>query len=308
MQINTNVPENTIWKNDSSSAAGLRSSMSKLALESRTAIGGDDSAGVAMSDRLETQSRHAAATAGRIENNMSYLQTADSWLQEMDAVMGRMSELATVASEGETAESGQDSLQKEFLQMQQEIQHITSGSTAAGTFNGAHLFRGGNGVAEMSDAAGLGSMGPEVGALALSFDSDELNLSVTNDAVIGSYVSESNQQPMRVKWNELIAGDGLNISTQAGAKEAVGKLQVGMEFLGDKLAVVDAEMERMDHTLEGLNNFEENIRAAESRIRDVGEAKVTTTESAYQIRQDAGAAMLAQANQRPSGVIQLLGS
>ncbi|MBN2685683.1 MAG: flagellin, partial [Pontiellaceae bacterium] len=70
---------------------------------------------------------------------------------------------------------------------------------------------------------------------------------------------------------------------------------------------VGAEIKRMNQTLEGLRSYEENITAAESRIRDVDVAKETANMSKFQILQQVGTAMLAQANQLPQGVLKLIG-
>jgi flagellin len=233
-------------------------------------------------------------------------------------MMGRMSELAVMANDGTKAQSDRDVLQKEFSQMQKEIQRITSGATAAGKFNGLYLFRGGDGVAVMSGdgIAGDNGVTQQVGAdVGMVFASEDLNLTATNYAVIGSYATYSYADnmslagsfAMNVTWASLITTDNLSISVQSGAAAALGKMNVGIDYISSKRAVLGAEMKRMEHTLSGLRNYAENISATESRIRDVDVAKETTEMSKYQILQQVGTAMLAQANQLPSGVMQLLG-
>jgi flagellin len=318
MQINNNVAAYNVWKNYSGNIAGLRNSMSKLSSGTRIQNAGDDPSGLAMSERLRTQTRNTAAAAGNVENKMSYLQTADSWLQKIHDMMGRMSELAVMANDGTKAQSDRDVLQKEFSQMQKEIQRITSGATAAGKFNGLYLFRGGNGVAVMSGDGIAGSDGvtQQVGAdVGMVFASEDLNLAATNSAVIGSYATYSYVDNMslagsfavNVTWASLITTDNLSISVQSAASAALGKMSVGIDYISSKRAVLGAEMKRMEHALSGLRNYAENISATESRIRDVDVAKETTEMSKYQILQQVGTAMLAQANQLPSGVMQLLG-
>ena len=99
-----------------------------------------------MSERLRAQYRNTAQAASNVENKINYLQTADSWLQKIHDMTGRMAELAIMANDGTKSQIDRDNLQQEFAQMQKEIQRITSGATASGKFNGLYLFRGGNGV------------------------------------------------------------------------------------------------------------------------------------------------------------------
>jgi flagellin len=322
MQINNNTTAFSAWKNYTSNTDALRSSMSKLSSGSRITNAGDDPSGLAMSERLRTQTRNTSAAAGNVENKLNYLQTADSWMQKIHDMMGRMSEWAVRANDGTKAQTDRDVLQKEFGQMQDEIQRITSGATAAGKFNGLYLFRGGTGVAIASnDSVQSGKISVQIGADAgMEFKAVELDLSVGNSASIGDYTTYSYNANMSlsthttndVKWRDLlIAGNGsnggLSISTQSAAANAVGKMQVGIDFVSEKRAVLGAEMKRMNQTLDGLRNYEENIRATESRIRDVDVAAETTQMSKYQILQQVGTAMLAQANQLPNAVMQLVG-
>ena len=318
MQINNNVTAYNIWKNYTSNVEGLRDSMSKLSSGTRIQNAGDDPSGLAMSERLRSQTRNTAAAANNVENKLNYLQTADSWLQKIHDMLGRMGELSVMANDGTKSQADRDVLQKEFAQMQEEIQRITSGATAAGKFNGIYLFRGGTGVPEIQGdgvASGDG-LSQQVGAdVGMTFTSEAINLTSTNSEVIGSYATYSYNANMElsqsfisnVTWASLITTDNLSISVQSNAAEAVGKLNVGIDFISEKRAVLGAEMKRMEQALSGLQNYEENITATESRIRDVDVAKETTEMSKYQILQQVGTAIMAQANQLPSGVMQLLG-
>ena len=147
MQIYTNITALEAFKNYSVNVSYLRKSMSRLSSGLRVSSAGDDPSGLAMSERLRAQYRNSAAAAANVENKINYLQTADSWLQKIQDIMGRMSELAIMANDGTKSAEDRTNLQHEFEQMQEEIQRITSGSTAAAKFNGLFLFRGGTGVA-----------------------------------------------------------------------------------------------------------------------------------------------------------------
>lgn len=321
MQINHNVSAFSAWRNYTENVGNLRDSMTKLSSGLRIRHAGDDPAGLAMSERLRAQYRNTSAASKNTENMINYLQTADAWLQRVQDMMGRMGELAVMANDGTKSQLDRDNLQKEFQQMQSEIVRITSGATAAGKFNGLYLFRGQSGIPiTTGDGVEAGNgitiqVGPDSNMV---FNSEELNLTGTNFEVVGSYATYSYGSinltllgsgggPRMVRWGSIICGAHISISTQSIAQSAVDLLNIGIDHVSSKRAVLGAQMKRMEQTLSGLRNYEENARATESRIRDVDVAHETTQFSKYQILVQVGSAMLAQANAMPNAVLQMIG-
>ena len=286
MQISNNTSAFNVWKNYTSNVTNLRKSMSKLSSGSRINNAGDDPSGLAMSERLRTQTRNTAAAANNVENKLNYLQTADSWLQKVQDMLGRMGELAVMANDGSKSTTDTDVLQKEFAQMQEEIVRITSG---AGKFNGIDLFDG---------TAISQQVGPDGGQTftGVAIDLDSTDASILTDGTL--------------LWADLVNGTGaaaaVDISSTGDASAAVTAVNAGIDFISVNRADIGAEMKRMEQTLDGLRSYEENISATESRIRDVDVARETAELSKYSILQQVGTAMLAQANQLPQGVLQLL--
>jgi flagellin len=320
MQVYNNIPAFSVWKNYTENMTDLRKSMSKLSSGLRIVNAGDDPAGLAMSERLRTQYRNSAAAAQNVENKINYLQTADSWLQKVHDILGRMAELSVMANDGTKSQIDRNNLQKEFEQMQKEIQRITSGATAAAKFNGLYLFRGGSGVPTATGdgvVPGFGGVQLQVGPDSnMVFKEAPINLECTNFTQIGSYNSYSygsvnmtllGSAMLDVTWASLICCEHLSISTQSVAQGAVDKLNIGIDYLSSIRSVVGSELNRMEQTLNGLRNYEENIRSTESRIRDVDVAYETTQFAKYQILTQVGTAMLAQANSLPGSVMQLIG-
>ncbi|NCC51859.1 MAG: hypothetical protein EOM20_11660 [Spartobacteria bacterium] len=320
MQIYNNVPAFSVWKNYTNNVSELRKSMSKLSSGLRIVDAGDDPAGLAISERLRTQYRNSAAAASNVENKINYLQTADSWLQKVHDILGRMAELSVMANDGTKSQIDRDNLQVEFAQMQKEIQRITSGATAAAKFNGLYLFRGGSGVPTMTGdgvVQGFGAVQLQVGPDSNQvFKEVSLNLEADTFTVIGSYNTYSygsvnmtllGSNMNSVDWASIICCQHLSVSVQSIAQGAVDKLNIGIDYVSSIRATLGAEMNRMSQTLSGLRNYEENIRATESRIRDVDVAFETTNFSKYQILTQIGTAMLAQANALPGMVSMLVG-
>ena len=320
MQVFNNAPAFTVWQSYTQNVNNLRRSMGKLSSGLRIQTAADDPSGLAMSERFRTQYRNAAAAAGNVENKISYIQTADSWLQKIHDIMGRMSELAISANDGTKSSVDRSNLQQEFAQLQSEVQRITSGATAAGKFNGLYLFRGGSGVATATGDGvinGFGNVRLQVGADGGQvFNENAINLTTTNFEVIGSFNDYSygsvnltllGSTPTTVQWGSLISGGNLSISTQSVAAGAVSKLAIGIDHISAIRSSLGGEQVRMQQTLSGLRNYEDNIRASESRIRDVDVAKETSEFTKFQILTQIGTAMLAQANALPQGVVQLVG-
>jgi flagellin len=250
--------------------------MSKLSSGLKIQSAVDGPADLAISERMRAQYRNSAAAAVNIENDISFVQTADSWLQKVHDMLGRMAELAVSSNDGTKSSTDRANLNKEYLELRKEISRITTGANCAAKYSGLKLFSTG-GVSIQ--------VGPDSGQL---FEGSSINLQTNAAGTWGSVFDVS-------------------IGTQSAANVAVAKMNSAIDYISSKRAVLGAEQSRMTHTLEGLRSYEENIRASESRIRDVDVAKETTSYSKYQILTQVGTAMLAQANAMPQGVLQLLG-
>jgi flagellin len=291
MQVLNNAPAFSVWKNYANSVKDMRGSMSKLSSGEKIQSAGDDPAGLAMSERLRAQARNSAAAASNIQNEISYIQTADSWLQKVHDILGRMTELSIAANDGTKDDTDLGNLQEEFSQMQKEVQRITDGSTSAAKYNGKAMLQGAERTIQV---------GPDFGQ---EFTLSSINLTSSDATSIG----KAGDGSTTVTWGSLIDDGELSIGNQSAAGAAVGKLNVGIDYISQKRAVIGAQQSRLNHTLEGLRNYEDNIRGAESQIRDVDVAKETTEFSKNQILTQIGTAMLALANQLPQGVMQLVG-
>jgi len=300
MRINNNTAAFNVWKNYSTNLKGLQNSMGKLSSGSRINSAGDDPSGLAMSERLRTQSRNTAAAAGNVENRLNYLQSADSWMQKIHDMLGRMGELSVMANDGTKSQTDLDVLQKEFKQMQDEISRITTGADAAGKFNGQYLFNGSASSMQVGADGGQTFTGTVLDLTQTSTDQ------LSGGSLWGDLINSDPTSATVVAIADVDTdGDGTPNALSGDAAAAVGIVNEGIDYISSKRADVGAEMKRMGHTLDGLRNYEENISAAEGRIRDVDVAKETATMAKFQILQQVGTAMLAQANQLPQNVMQL---
>ena len=308
MQVYNNVPAFGVWVNYTNSVENMRSSMSRMSSGLRIMSAGDDPAGLAMSERMRSQIRNSSMAAQNIQNQLAYVRTADSWMQKIHDLLHRMAELAVAANDGTKTGVDRSNLQAEFAQLQSEIIRITSGSLARGKFNSKALFQGGAHNIQVGADPGQWYCGA----------------SLRLDRFANVFIGETHTQfscgqfrlgdPVRVNWSMVMAQGGqfgtevgIHISTIDGAARAGAFIALAVDHLSRQRAVIGAEASRLTHTLEGVRTYEENIRSAESQIRDVDMALESTNFAKYQILTQVGTAMLAQANALSQNVLQLLG-
>jgi flagellin len=301
----------------------MRSSMSKLSSGLRITSAGDDPAGLAMSERMRSQIRNATMASQNIQNHQAYIRTADSWMQKIHDMLHRMSELAVASNDGTKTETDRANLQVEFEQMQTEITRITTGSLARGKFNTKNLFDGGGRTKLMRTQVGA-DPGQLFCATSLRLDAGYSGTIGNAPAAFscGQYALDSDGNRInsvngaQVNWSMVLSRgggttfgtvNGIHVSTQLGAERATAVLQLAIDHLSKQRAIIGAEASRLNHTLDGIRSYQENIMGAESQIRDVDMALESTQFMKHQILTQVGTAMLAQANAMPGGVLQLIG-
>ena len=311
LAVNNNTSAFSVWTNFSANTSRLTKAMNHLS----TGVKGpaDNPSGVGISERMRSQARNVSAARNNVENSLSLLQTADSWMQKMNDMLARMSELSIEAGDGTKTETDKGNIQIEFQELQQEINRITSKSTAAAKFNGLYLFRGGNGIAVLTgDGVQTGNINVQVGPdLNQTLDLNLKNLQITNTEIIGSIISYSYDSDnvvtasnrTDVTWSSVIDSTKVSVSST----DVVGKLSKAIDFIANARANNGAQQNKLEQTRAGLLAYEDNLRSAESKIRDVDMAKESTMFAKYQILNQVSNAMLAQANQLPQQVLQLIG-
>lgn len=311
LAVNNNSTAFGVWSNFSSNAVNMKKAMGHLSTGVKTV--NDNPSGVGISERMRSQSRNIAASRSNVENGLSMLQTADSWLQKINDMLGRMSELGIEAGDATKTSGDKANIQTEFKELQTEIGRVTSESTAAAKFNGVYLFRGGNGIAvATADGVQTGNASIQVGPDISQTISLTLNdLQKTNTAVIGTTLTytynadnvATGSTRTQVRWNSVIDSTKLSITSS----NVVGKLAKAIDFISNARATNGSQQNRLEQTRGGLLSYEDNLRAAESKIRDVDMARESTDFAKFQILNQVSNAMLAQANQLPQQVLQLVG-
>lgn len=311
LMVNNNTTAFGVWSNFSSNSTSMKQAMGRLSTGVKSVS--DNPSGVGISERMRSQARNVSSARSNVENSLSMLQTADSWMQKINDMLGRMSELGMEAGDGTKTAGDRENIQSEFKELQTEIERITSKSTAAAKFNGLYLFRGGNGLAIVTgDGVQGGNVNVQVGPdISQTVDLSLKDLQVTNTEIVGttfSYTYNSNNvttgsSVTQVSWSSVVDSSKMSVSSS----DVVGKVAKAIDFISNARATNGAQQNRMQETRSGLLSYEDNLRAAESKIRDVDMARESTNFAKFQILNQVSNAMLAQANQLPGQVMQLIG-
>ncbi|GAB2545160.1 flagellin N-terminal helical domain-containing protein [Gracilibacillus alcaliphilus] len=277
MIINTNIPALNTHRQLGINQGNMQNSMEKLASGLRINRAGDDAAGLAISEKMRAQIRGLDQASRNAADGISMIKTAEGGLDEVHSILQRMRELAVQSANDTNVDVDRGELNKEFQQLANEIERIKDKSQ----FNTQDLLNGTTG----SGGTVTFHVGANTGdAISVDFTTEGVNLSGVHGAV-----------------------SALEINDRASADAAIDAVNAQIEAVSAGRSYLGAMQNRLEHTISNLDNSSENLSAAESRIRDVDMAKEIMEMTKANILSQASQSMLAQANQAPQAVLQLLG-
>jgi flagellin len=287
--INTNSAASLASYNLSSTNVNLQRSLQRLSSGSRINSSFDDAGGLAVSMKLSASIRRTEATQANVGNAIAFLQTQDGVLKSADKILSRMSELATLAQDV-TKSSNDLSLYNTELEVLQNQFHLMLSEK----FNGISLFAAGT-----AGGAATGTNTPETLAtmtVVTSHDGDQtVGITQADLDAISWNIGTANGQPF-----------SMQIDSFDGAKAAVMTVQTAIQDLAMLRANNGAEQSRLTFASEMLSVNKINLEAANSRIIDVDVATESSQLARFNILQQAGTAMLAQANQSTQSILRLI--
>ncbi|PYZ92791.1 flagellin [Salipaludibacillus keqinensis] len=272
MIINNNIPAMNTHRQMGINQNAMQSSMEKLSSGMRINRAGDDAAGLAISEKMRAQINGLDQASRNAQDGISLIQTAEGALDETHSILQRMRELSVQSANDTNTNDDREELQKEVAQLVSEIDRISANTE----FNTQSLLDG-------------------------TFEDKEIHIGA-NDG-----------QTLTIAFNDMSTGaEGLNIadldiSDQEGADTAIASLDDAIKAVSAERSEMGAWQNRLEHTISNLDNASENLSAAESRIRDVDMASEMMEMTRANILSQASQSMLAQANQAPQSVLQLLG-
>ena len=278
--INTNIASLNAQRNLNTSQTSLSTSMQRLSSGLRVNSAKDDAAGLAIAERMNTQVRGMNVAARNANDGISLSQTAEGALAKVGDALQRMRELAVQARNSTNSDSDKDSLNKEFFELQSEITRVVGGTT----FNGKHI---------------------------LGADATTLTFQIGANTSVDDTVSVTTANMAANTDITTVTGTGATIGAAATAgaiASVIDNIDTALNTVNNTRATFGATQSRFDAIIANLQQAVENQAAARSRIMDADFASETANLSRAQILQQAGNAMVAQANQLPQQVLALLRS
>ncbi|MFC1518765.1 flagellin [Pseudomonadota bacterium] len=267
--VNTNVTSMKAQKNLSASTQGLATSMERLSSGLRINSAKDDAAGLAISNRLDSQVRGLDVGMRNANDAISVAQIAEGAMQEQTNMLQRMRDLSVQSQNGANSPSDLDALQAEMAALTTEITAIAD-TTAFGDTN---LLDG-------------------------SFTGKTFQIGHQGDETITIAVTDTDAAGLGI--------DALDLTGVGGGATAITAIDAAIATIDGERSTLGATQNRLAHNIANNANTQANVADAKSRIVDVDFAKETAAMTKNQVLQQTGSAMLAQANQLPQVALSLL--
>lgn len=259
--------------------------MEKLSSGMRINRAGDDASGLAVSEKMRSQIRGLQRASKNALDGISFIQTAEGFLQSSQDIIQRLRELSVQAANGIYTAEDRMQIQVEVSQLVDEIDRIASHAQ----FNGLNLLTG-RFARETGENVVTASMWLHIGA----------NMDQREQVYIGTMTAKA----LGVK---NVGDDSIiSLSSPDNANRAIGTLDAALKAVNKQRADLGAYQNRLEYAIKGIDIGAENLQAAESRIRDTDMASEMVEFTKNRILAQAGNAMLAQANQKTQQVLQLL--
>ncbi|WEL98030.1 flagellin domain-containing protein [Delftia tsuruhatensis] len=288
--INTNLVSLNAQRNLNTSQSSLSTTMQRLSSGLRVNSAKDDAAGLAIAERMNAQVRGMNVAMRNANDGISMAQTAEGALGKLSENLQRMRELAVQAANDTNGTTDRGSLDKEFKQLSQEIARIVTSTS----FNGRQLLN--------SSSPTVFQVGANTGA------DNQITISAVDlsDAAALN-VDGATTPPRLVGALGSLAGTGSTPTSTAGdARLSMAAIDTALDLVNNTRATFGAAQNRFEAVISNLQVAAENTSAARSRIMDADFAAETANLSRTQILQQAGTAMVAQANQLPQSVLKLI--
>lgn len=270
MIINHNISAMNTARQLNANTANTNKAIEKMSSGLRIVRAGDDAAGLAISEKMRGQIRGLDMATKNAQDGISLIQTAEGALNETHSILQRVRELAVQSANDTNTDDDRAELQKEVKELRNEVDRISTTTE----FNTKKLL----------DGAGISGAVFHIGA-----NKDQaISLSVGNMGAASLGIST------------------VAIDTQSGANAAIATLDAAIKSVSSERSKLGAYQNRLEHTINNLGTTSENLSAAESRVRDADMAKEMMNQTKNNILAQASQAMLAQANQQPQSVLQLL--
>src|SRR5574344_3098603 len=285
MVINHNMSSMFADRTLGVSNSQLLGNIEKLSSGEKINRAGDDASGLAVSEKMRSQIRGLNQANRNVQNGVSFIQATEGYLQETQDILQRVRELSVQSANGIYSDEDRMQIQVEASQLVAEVDRVASQAQ----FNGMNMLTG-----RFAQATGentpTGSMWLHIGA----------NMEQRMSVFIGTMTSAS------LGIREIGTEQVMSIAAPDDANRAIGTIDIALRKINKQRADLGAYQNRLDYAVKGLDISAENTQASESRIRDTDMANQMVSFTKNNILQQAGTAMLAQANSQSQTVLSLL--
>ncbi|TFZ41851.1 flagellin [Soehngenia longivitae] len=269
MRINQNISAMNTYSRLTAANNAKSSSLAKLSSGLRINKAGDDAAGLTISEKMRGQIGGLNQAVRNAQDGISLIQTAEGALNETHSILNRMRDLAVQAANDTNTNDDRTAIQQEVSELVKEIDRIADKTQ----FNTQALLNG-------------------------TFSNKIIHIGANSGETLSVSIKSMKASGLGVS--------GISVSTQTLADDAISKIDSGIKKVSEERSKLGAYQNRLEHTINNLTTTSENLTAAESRIRDVDMAEEMMKFTKNNILSQAATSMLAQANQMPQQVLQLL--
>ncbi len=290
MVIQHNISAINSYRNYTMNSSSLSKNLEKLSSGYRINRAADDAAGLAISEQMRQKINGLDQATSNAKDAIGLIQTEEGALTEVHSMLQRMTTLATQAANGTYNSVAKDSIQKEVSELSNEIDRIAT----ATDYNGIKPLA--KGTSDKPEPMTM-QVGPTAGET-LTVNKFDVHMSniFKSDALKNNHLSI---------WKG--SGSEADVANVSVANAAITAITDAINKVSGYRADLGAKQNRIEHTINNLQTTSENITAAESRIRDTDMAKEIAAYTKNNVLSQAAQSMLAQANQQPQQVLQLLG-
>ena len=314
MRINNNIPALNTHRMLGITNNSLEKTLERLSSGKRINKASDDAAGLAISQKMEAQVRGLRQASRNSLDGISLLQTAEGALNEVHAMLQRMRELAVQGANGIYEEDDLKAIANELKELTEQIDKIGKETT----FNGIYLLKGELGTKQVGGSGGTSGTTEPITELRLQIGANEdqyididmssINVTVTDEVGSGAKgLKITNEIIKATKSGYNIIGFEVNSGLDSEKfSNAISIYDDAVKKVASHRSQLGAYQNRLEHTIRNVDNTAENLTAAKSRIEDADMALEMSEFVKLNILQQAGVAMLSQANQLPQTMLQLL--
>lgn len=296
MRISNNVQALKAYRNLSANQLNVKTTMDKLSSGQKINRGADDAAGLAISEKMRNRLKALDKAEQNVLDGISMVQTVEGGLSETHSLLQRMRELAVQAGNGTMTTEDRTAIQEEINQLTNEVSRIAETTQ----FNGKKLLTGGFSTSD--NAVFIQTNAGASEGISLTID----DMRARNIGIASTTQLNENVRPLDFPSDDGTPEYALSVMTSSDADQAISLYTKAIDTISQQRAKLGAIQNRFEAMSSVLSVSKENLTASESRIRDTDMAREMMEYAKYNILNQSGMAMIAQANALPQGVLQLL--